>query len=458
MRSLGVMQLELGAAHEFGAGTAAEGRALGRVGRFNFGANALVSFGNFVSEFAQQQIDYRAGFNFDTSLALGKFSLPVQADVSHTKLKDGVSVNEFLMTTSATAGRVAVSAQLSHQERTAGPTSPASKDTRIRLLANARFKRFRLRGNTTFLTTGRNKGFESATVRLDTDFGEDSELQGEVNYNARQDEFRLTTGYTHRFEQFSLRGDAFVTSNGAIGASVELAFSLGPNPASGGVRVTNSKLARSGQAAVTVFRDDNGNSLRDPGEAFLPDVMVEAGLRSSDAITNENGETIVDDLRPFRPIVLSIDESSLGDPFLAPASKGIVITPRPGVMAQIELAVSPTGEVEGSLLSPSGVHQPGVKLELIDRRGTVAAEALSEFDGFFLFQRVPYGEYRLRVAEDAARTLKVARTMYFSDGSPSFVVGPDEDVIRYGPIRLRQEDERDPSGDRSPTIAAIRPE
>ncbi len=458
MRSLGAMQLELAAAHEFGAGAVAEANALGRVGRFNFGANALVAFGNFTSEFAEGSLDYRAGFNFDTSLSLGKFSLPLQADVSHSKLKDGSEVNELLMTTSVTAGRFAMSAQLSHQQRTASATTPASTDTRVRFLANSRFKDFRVRGNATFLTNGPDKGLESATVRLDTDFGENAELQGQIDYTARVDEFRLTAGYTRRFDEFSLRGDAFVTSSGGVGASVQLAFSLGPDPVSGGVRVTNNKLARSGQAAVTVFRDDNGNSRRDPGEDVLPDVMVEAGLRSTDAITGENGRAIVDDLRPFRPVLVGIDESSLEDPFLAPSSKGIVLTPRPGIVAQIELPISPTGEVEGSIVNTSGVNQPGVRIELVDSRGAVAAQTLSEFDGFFLFQRVPYGQYRLRIAEESAAALQVARPLPLSDGRQTFRLDQNEDVVRFGTVRLVPGDSPDAPIETGPTIAAVRPE
>lgn len=458
MRSFGAMQLELVGAHEFGAGSVTEANLLGRVGRFNFGANALVTFGNFNSEFTGGEIDYRGGFNFDTSLSLGKFSLPIQADISHSKLKDGAEVNEFLMTTSVTAGRMAFSAQLSHQQRSTGAAAPSRDDTRVRLLANARFKNFRVRGNASFLASGRDKGLESATVRVDTDLDEESDLRGEIDYNAKSDEFRLTAGYTRRFEHFSLRGDAFATSRGGIGAAVQLAFSLGPDPVTGGVRVTNTKLARSGQAAVTVYRDDNGNNRRDAGEEVLRDVMVEAGLRRTDAITGENGRAIVDDLRPFRPVLVGIDESSLEDPFLAPATKGIVLTPRPGVIAQIELAIAPTGEIEGSVLNPSGVEQPGVKLELVDNRGTVVAEALSEFDGFFLFQRVPYGEYRLRVAQSAAGTLGVSPLLSMSDGRSLFRLRREEDVIRFGTVRLKPEDEPERREERGPVIAGVKPD
>lgn len=439
-RSFGRLQLELSGAHEFGAGSVAEVNTAGRFGRFNFGTNALVSFGNFTSEFANEELDYRAGFNVDTSLRLGRFGLPIQAEATHSKLKDGSEINEFLLTTSINAGRVAVSAQLDHQQQTASATTRARKDTRVRLLANTRLKGLRLRGNATFLLSGRTKGLDTADIRIDKELDRDSDLQGQLEYMARSDEFRLAAGYSRRFKKFSLRSDAFVTSRGGVGANVQLAFSLGPDPVEGGIRVSHTKLARSGQAAVTVFRDDNGDGVRGPDEEYLKDVLVEAGLRTTDAYTGENGRAIVDDLRPFRPVLVGVDETTLGDPFLAPSTKGIVITPRPGVIAQIELPMSPTGEIEGLLLNPSGIEQPGVKLELLDARGAVVADTISEFDGFFLLQKVPYGEYRLRVAEDAARKLAVQQDLTSEKMVDGLRVNREQDIVRLGPIKLRSTD------------------
>ena len=439
-RSLGRLQVELSGAHEFGAGSVAELNTAGRFGRFNFGTNALVSFGNFSSEFANENLDYRAGFNVDTSLRLGKFGLPIQAEALHSKLKDGSEINEFLLTTSVNAGRVAISAQLDHQHQTATATSGSRQDTRVRVLANTRLKGLRLRGNASFLLNGRNKGLDTVDIRADKALDRDSDLQGQIEYMARQDEFRFSAGYSRRFEQFSLRGDAFATSRGGVGATVQLAFSLGPDPVSGGIRVTHNKLARNGQAAVTVFRDDNGDGIRGPDEEYLKDVLVEAGLRTTDAYTGENGRAIVDDLRPFRPVLVGVDESTLADPFLAPSNTGIVITPRPGVIHQIELPISPTGEIEGLLLNPSGVEQPGVKIELLDRRGAVVADTISEFDGFFLLQKVPYGEYSLRIAEDAARKLAVQPELASEKLSQGLRVNRDQDIVRLGSIKMRADD------------------
>ncbi|MDY7096878.1 MAG: carboxypeptidase-like regulatory domain-containing protein [Pseudomonadota bacterium] len=440
-RTFGSLQLELAGAHEFGAGSVTELNALGRFGNFNLGANALVTFGDFMSEFASGEIDHRVGFNFDTSLRLGKLQLPVQGALNRVRRRDGTNVNEYLVTTSFSAGRVAFSTQLERREEVDGNAqnngnSPGDSDTRIRMLANTRFRDLRLRGNATFLVSGQNQGLETATVRADYDLDEKSDLQGQLEYSANNDEFRLTAGYSRRFKHVSLRGDAFVTSRGGVGANVQVAFSLGPDPVSGGVRVTQTKLARSGQAAVTVFRDDDGNGRRDPGEELLKDVLVEAGLRSTDAVTGENGRAIVDDLRPFKPVLVGVDESSLGDPYLAPAVKGIVVTPRPGVLVEFELPITPTGEVEGMLLNPSGVEQPGVKLELVDRNGVEIGSTVSEFDGFFLIERVPYGTYQLRVSAEAAKKLNVTQALSLRNGKSAITLSRDQDVERLGPIKL----------------------
>lgn len=452
--SLSFAQVELAAAHEFGGGTVANFNTLGQLGRVNFGANARVFIGDFQGEFAENDLRYLGGVNFATSLRLGRLQLPLQGSYTRGKRKNGDNLSIATFITSVTAGRLSVSAQVL-RERDSGRVQ--NNRTEVTLLANRRWRDWRLRANATFQAEGPRKGLDSATVRLEGDLSDKGTLQGELEYNGSNDEFRLTGGYTHRFKELSLRGDAFVTSNGGVGLGLQAAFSLGPDPTSGGIRVTHSKLARTGQAAVTVFRDDNGNERRDPGEELLKDVLVEAGLRSTDAITAENGTAIVDELKPFHPVLVGIDESSLEDPFLAPSAKGIVITPRPGVVAEIELAISPTGEVEGLIHNPSGVEQSGVRLQLIDQRGAVAFETVSEFDGFFLFQRVPYGRYSLRLADSTAQALGVKAVLSLGDGRSSFTLDNKQDVVRFGTVKLAPAllDESPKEQNAAPVIAAV---
>lgn len=430
-RTLGPMQLELVAAHEIGAGVVTQGNVLGRIGRFNFAGHALWTHGSFHSEFVAAGLEREFGLNFDTSLRLGRLSLPIQAGGRRAWFADGARVTNLLMQTSITTRLLALSAQIDHEKREAqGPGGDFDRTT-LRLLANSRIGRLRLRGNADFELEGFEKGFESARLLAETGVTERSDIAAEAEYFARYDKARFSLGYSHRFDRFALRSNASVDTQGEIGANVALSFSFGPDPISGGIRFSETKLARTGLAAVTVFRDEDGDGRRSPGEAVLPEVGVEAGMRRTDAVTGEDGTAIVEGLSPHLPVLVGIDESTLADPFLAPSSPGIVVTPRPGVAAKIELAITPSGEVEGVLLGLNGTELGGVGLELVDRSGRVAASAVSEFDGFFLFQRVPYGEYRLRVAEDSAQALAVRQAL----GEP-LIVNRDKDIARLGAVRL----------------------
>ncbi|MDZ4308470.1 carboxypeptidase-like regulatory domain-containing protein [Allopontixanthobacter sp.] len=454
-RTLGSMQLELAAAHQLGAGAVLQTSALGRLGTFNLGANVTWVEGDFASEFVSEGLEHRYGFNFDTSLRLGKFILPVQGVIDRSVLRDGSKVTKASLQTAVGLRGIALTAQLQHErieDRTPGANSST---TRLRLLANTRQFGLRLRGAASFDLSGKNNQLETIRISADKSIDDRRDITAEVEYEGTRRDTTFGLGYTHRFDRFALRTNANYSTSGSVGANLALSFSFGPDPVNGGIRFSEKKLARSGQAAVTVFRDEDGDGRRGPGEDLLKDVYVEAGLRTTDAITDETGRTIVDGLRPYIPILVGVDESSLGDPFLAPATKGIVVVPRPGVAAIIELPVAPSGEVEGTLQTPSGTDLAGVVLELLNARGAVVAATMSEYDGFFLFERVPYGKYRLRVAVESARALPI----------PAGIDVPVElargkDIARMGIVRLvygKSTVAQNSDGNAAVTIAAAAP-
>ena len=70
--------------------------------------------------------------------------------------------------------------------------------------------------------------------------------------------------------------------------------------------------------------------------------------------------------------------------------------------------------------------------QVVDASGQVIARSMTEFDGFFLFDRVVYGRYRLQLAPDTTAALGVA-----PDLASVVELGPDKTVERLGTIRLR---------------------
>jgi hypothetical protein len=303
---------------------------------------------------------------------------------------------------------------------------------RVGLLANTRFLGVTARGEASYRLTGPREGFDSANLTLQRALSERSDLRFEIEHSQRRGMTEFDLAYVRHFRRLALRAGGRLDTRGGVGASLAVSFSLGPDPLSGGWRMSSEKLAQRGHAAVSVFLDENGDGRRSPGEEALTGVGVTAGRHGTGEPTDERGHTFVEGLQPYQKVLISVDESTLSDPFWTPRGKGMVVTPRPGVAAVIELAVAPTGEVEGLLNGPEDTPLAGARLELVDAAGQVVARAMTEYDGFFLFDRVVYGRYRLQLAPDTQAALGAAPEL-----APLVELGPDKTLARLGTIRLR---------------------
>ncbi len=87
---------------------------------------------------------------------------------------------------------------------------------------------------------------------------------------------------------------------------------------------------------------------------------------------------------------------------LVPKKALQVVVPRPGVPAEVQIGLVGGGDIEGAIVKNGGLGFEGLDLELVDGTGKVVATARTDFDGFFLFERVPYGNYQVRVAQTSA--------------------------------------------------------
>jgi hypothetical protein len=435
-RALGHMLLNLTASQEFGRGRAYRLDILGNIGKIGVQAQSFFVDGGYTSTLIGPNESGAHRLQLDTTVKAGKTPIPLSAGFSRTTRRDGRNVNEFMARASLMLPRTSLTGFVLHRKtdgRAEGEPEDPDDGTRLGLLANTRVFGLTVRGEATYRLSGPLKGFDTATVTVEKTLDEESELQFDVDHSQRTGRTEFELGYVRHFRRFSLRGSAGADTRGGIGAALSLSFSFGPDPLDGGWRMSDEKLAERGQAAVSVFLDKNGDGRRSPDEEALEGVGVTTGQYGAAEPTNERGHTFVEGLQPYAKVLVSIDESTLSDPFLVPRGKGLVVTPRPGVAAVVELAVSPTGEVEGEILAANGRSLPGVELELVGPDGEVAARAMSEYDGFFLFERVPYGRYRLKMASSSEQVLGPAGEL-----ATGIELGPDKTVERLGTIRLQE--------------------
>jgi hypothetical protein len=371
------------------------------------------------------------GLRLSTTVPLGSWQLPLELAGRHRIANDGSKVTEWLMRTSLRIARISVTAELARRQASGAQAAGAPSETRLNLLANTSVGGLRLRGDVTFKLAGSQRGFEAVKVFADIPLSETGTLRGTYEYRADTARSAVSLGYVQQFRRFALRGEGRWDSRGGLGAGLSLAFSLGPDPVDGGWCLSRERLAQDGQASVEVFRDDNGDGYRQAGEEAVEGVTVEAGFRHTDNPTDAGGRAVIDGLRPYVPVLISIDTGSLPDPLLQPKGQGLVVVPRPGIAAHVSLPLAPTGEVEAVLLGADGEPRSGVSLQLVDARGNPVRQAASDFDGFILFDAVPYGTYRLLIGSDSATALGVKREL-----GQTVSIGKATPSLRLGRLRM----------------------
>lgn len=432
-RAVGPALVELSASSDLENGTAFRGQLLGELGETYITAETIWARGGFVSDRIEQTVNGRHSLSLDHNFKLGDKVVPFHVDAQYETRTDGGASLDFRGRASLNLRRFSLTGELGWEKQFSafGPDPPDIVETR--LLANGRVAGVRLRGEAVYRVAP-EKRFERVNFTGEWRAGDRADWRAELGYDAGVKRARAGIGIIRRFDKFSLTATAEAASDGSVAAGLNLAFSLGPDPRNGKFRFSRNKLASNGQALAIVYRDRNGDGKRQSDEQLVKDVELTAGQSTALTATDEQGRAIIDNLQPFRPVLIGIDTSSLSDPYVQPALPGVVVTPRPGVASTVELPLVSAGEVEGTLRRKGGGVLAGVGLELIDVEGRLVRSTLTEFDGFFLFEGVPYGRYTVRIQDLAAQAVKVSSLL-----GARVTVDDDNQIARLGVVLAKPE-------------------
>ncbi|WP_373476597.1 collagen binding domain-containing protein [Sphingorhabdus sp.] len=405
-RAIGPTLLELASAANLAGGYAVRGQLLAQVGETLVSGESAWLLGGYESERYDRDVRHFNSISFDHSLRFGRHYFPLRAELRYIDRTDGGHRLEAESRLSFNIKKINSSIELEwvkdYSPFGGGPETRL--DTSLRL--SGRIGGLRLRGEATLGLMG-DRGFRESKITGEWRAGETSDWKVEAGYSNSDSRGRLALGHTRRFRHFGLTGQLEVASDGSVAAGLNLAFSIGPDPHKGGMRFASEKLASAGQAFAVVFHDENADGIRQAGETVQKEVELTAGLSARGPPTDAQGRTVIDGLQPYEPVLIGIDASTLPDPFVQPATGGVVVTPRPGIPVIIELPLVSAGEISGNLQREGGRILSGVDIELLDRNGRVVKTTRSEYDGFFLFEFVPYGRYSLRITAISANVVGV---------------------------------------------------
>ena len=156
-----------------------------------------------------------------------------------------------------------------------------------------------------------------------------------------------------------------------------------------------SDLDRAGVSGV-LFRDDNGNGVRDPGEPALVGIPVRVGGFA--AQTDSEGRFAAWGLFPSEPVQIDVDTLSLPDPQMLLPAPVIRVRPTPNAFGDIQIPVVEGAEIAGFVVL--GDHAvPGVPVVLRELTTGKEITVTTFGDGGFYKAAVPPGEYEVTLPD-----------------------------------------------------------
>ena len=425
-RSVGRAMVEVGIAGESSGGRAARAQLLAKFGRVNVSAEAVAA--NDFHLRGQRPVsmrDFRLAL--DAPLRLGRTVLPAHADVHYTDRLDGTRQLEASARLAATIERFNLATDLRYRKQylRSGPSPPG--ELNLALIGAGRVGDVRLRGATSF-DVAPQASFRSVELSAYWSASDTTDWEGGVIYDAAAHRGRARLTHVRRLDSMAVAVTGEAASDGSLALGFNLNFSLDPG---GGFKLSRRPLAAAGAINARVYRDLNDNGVRDPSEPLEKGALITTGRRPSDKATDSQGSVLVGGLATFTPLTVGIDESSLADPMLVPKKALQVVVPRPGVPANVEIGLVGGGDVEGAIVKSGGLGFEGLDLELVDAAGKTVASTRTDFDGFFLFERVAYGEYRIRLSADSAAVAGLSR-----DLNVKVSVSAAKSIVRLGSIHV----------------------
>jgi hypothetical protein len=399
-RSIGPALVEVAGGWETGGGRAARAQFAAKFGKVNLNGEAVVASNFHLDGQPRRSVkDFR--LSADTPISIGRTFIAAHSDVRLTKYANSSQL-EAAARLSTTLRRFNLATDLRYRRQFASGLSPPGQ-MEVSVIGSGGIGNVRLRGSST-MEIAPEARFRAAELSAYWSASERVDWEGAVAYDAAAKRARARISHVRRIDTMALSVTGEAATDGSLAVGFNVNFSLDPSQ---GLSLSRQPLAAAGAVRARVYRDRNDNGVRDSSEPFEKGAFVTTGTRVAATPTDDRGMALVGGLATYMPIAVGIDASSLDDHNLVPKKALQVVVPRPGVPVEVEIGLVGGGEIEGAIVKSGGIGFEGLALELVDENGRVAATTRTDYDGYFLFERVAYGRYTVQVARASALAAKI---------------------------------------------------
>ena len=303
----------------------------------------------------------------------------------------------------------------------------------------------------------------SSSLRIDSNMS----LNLGVRQSATTDVITYDSGINWLLDYGSISARVSFDSNDRWTGVITFGTTVVQQPRTLWPSLDGNASVNTGRVEVRVYEDVNDTELQ-PYEGATVN-SVQAWRK---AITNADGVAFLSSLPVQRQIDVELDESTLEDYELRSTNPGVSIISRPGSYAIVNFPLVRTSELEGYLYIAENGKEAPVSRALVTLKspdGEVVTQTRTAFDGFYLFEGVEPGEYKISLESPLEQRVMKRPAQVAVDSDTGVVSGLDYklrpavlDIVEPTLIaqeNLSQEDsDSAPSRPVLPTLAGALPE
>jgi hypothetical protein len=251
----------------------------------------------------------------------------------------------------------------------------------------------------------------SINLSADKDLGNGLQFNSGFSYDPVSDISGLRLGISKRLGLLGYSISATGSTNGVYGIDVGVRTSLAADRSNRQGIISAEPLSPYGMIAVSAASPEPGGSFGKP----LPGIGFLVNGNRATTIAGTKGWPVIAYLQPDFPVDVTVDLTTVEDPFMVPIEDGCHIIPRAGVVSACKFTMTTGGEIDGMVLVKSGkseeVPLKGVRVDLMvegARGAKLQASTRSEESGYYLFKAVKPGSYKLVIPDAEIDRLKAA--------------------------------------------------
>jgi len=210
-----------------------------------------------------------------------------------------------------------------------------------------------------------------------------------------------------RYGDFALTGE-YDNTDEDWRVAAQWSFGLGYDPERGRYNILRTGPGSGGSVLFNAFLDENGDGVRQAGEAPAPNVALDGAARG--AVTGRDGRILVTGLGAGPTAYMDVNLEKLDNPSVSTPPTKLQLRPRPGRTTRVDYPMQPTGGVmvKVELVRDDGqrVGLASVRVQLV-RPGAPPVDGVTEFDGSAMFDAAPLGVWRIQLEPLQAGKLRM---------------------------------------------------